>query len=94
MIRAGSIKPIFTADQRGRVPATEVFVCSPAVRNLIREGKTQEINNFMQSGKSHGMHTLVDALERLVREGRVNLEDALSHSGRSDRLERLLTTMA
>ncbi|MDQ3721190.1 MAG: type IV pilus twitching motility protein PilT, partial [Actinomycetota bacterium] len=47
-----------TADGRGRVAATEVLVPTPAVRNLIREGKTHQIYSALQTGVSHGMQTM------------------------------------
>src|ERR671917_1031572 len=54
-----------TADGAGRVAACEVLVPTPAVRNLIREGKTHQILSAMQTGSSAGMQTLGAALPRL-----------------------------
>ena len=47
-----------TADGQGRAVATEVLVATPAIRNLIREGKTHQIYSAMQAGQKHGMHTM------------------------------------
>src|SRR5690625_1594966 len=47
-----------TADGRGRVVATEVMKATPAVRNLIREVKTHQIDSALQAGSDHGMHTM------------------------------------
>lgn len=77
-------------DTHGRVPATEVLLCRSGVRALIREGKTQEITSYIQSGKSQGMHTLNDSVERLVREGKISPEEALTCTQRSERLEKFL----
>ena len=55
-----------TADGKGRVVATEVLVATPAIRNLIREGKTHQIYSAMQAGAQHGMHTLDQHLADLV----------------------------
>ena len=55
-----------TADGKGRVAATEVLVATPAVRNLIREGKLQSIPSSLQTGSKYGMHTLNQDLARLV----------------------------
>ena len=63
-----------TLDGKGRVVATEVLVVTPAVRNLIREGKTHQIYSAMQAGAQHGMHTMDQHLARLVREGRITYE--------------------
>jgi twitching motility protein PilT len=66
-----------TADGRGRVVATEVLVATPAIRNLIREGKTHQIYSAMQAGAQHGMHTLDQHLAELVRIGRITYEHGL-----------------
>ena len=60
-----------TADGLGRVPAIEVLVATPAVRNLIRENKIAHIAQAIESGAQHGMETLDQSLARLValREG-------------------------
>jgi len=63
-----------TLDGKGRVVATEVLVVTPAVRNLIREGKTHQIYSAMQAGQQHGMHTMDQHLAKLVREGRITYE--------------------
>ena len=55
-----------TADGQGRVVATEVLVATPAIRNLIREGKTHQIYSAMQAGAKHGMHTMDQHLADLV----------------------------
>jgi twitching motility protein PilT len=65
------------ADGRGRVVATEVLVATPAIRNLIREGKTHQIYSAMQAGAKHGMHTLDQHLAELVRTGRITYEHGL-----------------
>ncbi len=66
-----------TADGRGRAAATEVLVATPAIRNLIREGKTHQIYSAMQSGGEHGMQTLDQDLARLVTSGRITYEEGL-----------------
>lgn len=66
-----------TADGRGRVVATEVLVATPAIRNLIREGKTHQIYSALQAGAKHGMHTMDQHLAELVKGGRVSYESAL-----------------
>lgn len=65
------------SDGPGRAVATEVMVATPAVRNLIREGKTHQIYSSMQAGATHGMHTMDQALAELVRKGRISYETGL-----------------
>jgi twitching motility protein PilT len=65
-----------TVDGRGRVPAVEVMVAIPAVRNLIREGKVHQIRSAMQSGGRHGMQTMDHSLAQLVKSGKVALKIA------------------
>jgi twitching motility protein PilT len=67
------------ADMPGRVVATEVLIASPAVRNLIREGKTHQIYSAMQAGAKQGMHTLDQHLAELVRLGRISYETGLEN---------------
>jgi twitching motility protein PilT len=66
-----------TTDGKGRVVATEVLVATPAIRNLIREGKTHQIYSAMQAGSQHGMHTLDQHLADLVKRGRITYETGL-----------------
>jgi twitching motility protein PilT len=60
----------------GRVAALEVLIVTPAISNLIREGKTFQIPSAMQTGKNHGMVVLNDALFELVKNGTVEPKDA------------------
>jgi twitching motility protein PilT len=60
----------------GRVAAFEVMVATPAVRNLIKEGKTNQLRNVVQTGSAHGMRTLEADLRRLVQEGAVARDTA------------------
>jgi twitching motility protein PilT len=66
-----------TRDGRGRAVATEVLVATPAIRNLIREGKTHQIYSAMQAGAKHGMHTMDQHLADLVMKGRITYETGL-----------------
>ncbi len=61
----------------GRVVATEVMVTTPAVANLIREGKTYQIPSAMQAGRELGMHTMDQHLADLVNAGRISHKAAL-----------------
>jgi twitching motility protein PilT len=66
-----------TKDGNGRVVATETLIATTAVRNLIREDKIFQIPNVIQAGSKSGMHTLDSDLLRLVREGKVDRQDAI-----------------
>lgn len=65
------------ADGAGRAVATEVLVATPAIRNLIREGKTHQIYSAMQAGAQQGMHTMDQHLADLVKTGRISYEVGL-----------------
>jgi twitching motility protein PilT len=78
-----------TADGQGRCCATEVLVPTPAVRNLIREGKTHQIPSAMQTGSNVGMQTMDNALATLVRAGKITQRVAEQRSSTPDELRRL-----
>ncbi|HBI15268.1 MAG TPA: type IV pili twitching motility protein PilT [Desulfobulbaceae bacterium] len=63
-------------DIKGRVAALEILICTPAVRNLIREGKTYQIPSVMQTGKKYGMQSLDDHLFELLQQRKISAEDA------------------
>jgi twitching motility protein PilT len=64
------------ADNKGSVLACEVMTVTPAVRNLIREGKAYQINNLIQTGSTAGMQSMERDLARLCRNGVINSSDA------------------
>ena len=64
-------------DGSGVVPAVEVMVVTPAIRNLIREGKPYQINSMIQTGTSSGMQSLEANLAKLVSDGIITQEDAM-----------------
>jgi twitching motility protein PilT len=63
-------------DIKGRVAALEILICTPAVRNLIRESKTYQIPSVMQTGKKYGMQTVDDAIMELLEKKKISAEDA------------------
>ncbi|ATW23988.1 type IV pilus twitching motility protein PilT [Candidatus Formimonas warabiya] len=67
------------ADKEGRIAAVEVLIGTPAVRNLIREGKTHQINSMIQAGGQYGMQTLEASFKKLVLAGTVSAETAVVH---------------
>ncbi|WP_456387380.1 type IV pilus twitching motility protein PilT [Desulfolithobacter sp.] len=66
-------------DVKGRAAALEILICTPAVRNLIREGKTYQIPSVMQTGKKYGMQTLDDAIMELLQKKRISADDAYAN---------------
>jgi twitching motility protein PilT len=79
---------------RGRVVACEVLVPNPAVRNLIREQKLQQIYSTMQSGQDkHQMQTMTQALVRLVKENKVSLDEAQKRASNQDEFISLMSKM-
>jgi len=79
-----------TADGAGRVVASEVLIPTPAVRNLIREGKTHQIYSAIQTSGSIGMQTMDAHLAQLVRLGKVSQQLALERASVPEELKRLL----
>jgi twitching motility protein PilT len=64
------------ADKQGRVAALEILVNTPAVSNLIRQGKLDQLENTMQSGAAHGMRTMDTAIQTLLDERVINGREA------------------
>jgi twitching motility protein PilT len=78
-----------TADGAGRCVAAEILVPTPAVRNLIREGKSHQIYSVLQTGGSHGMQTMDAALSQLLRSGKVTRQLAESRAHSVEEFRRL-----
>jgi twitching motility protein PilT len=79
-----------TADGAGRACACEVLVPTPAVRNLIREGKTHQIYSAIQTSGSTGMQTMDAHLAQLLRQGKITRQQAESRASVPEELRRLL----
>lgn len=74
----------------GRVAAREILVATDAVRSLIREAKSAQILNLMQTGRAHGMVTLEDELLRFYSEGLITGDDCVAKANRPDDVRRRL----
>jgi twitching motility protein PilT len=74
----------------GRVPALEILFPDDAVRNLIRQGKVEQVYSVMQTSTAKGMQTMEQSLADLVIRKVITLEDALSRSSRPEQLFGLL----
>ena len=79
-----------TADGSGRCMAAEVLIPTPAVRNLIREGKTHQIYSVLQTSAQAGMQTMDSALATLVRDGKITSQLAEQRATSPEELRRLL----
>ena len=77
-------------DRKGRVVALEILIANPAVRNLIREGKTHQIPSMIQTGKKYGMILLDDSIMNLFTQGMISAEEAYAKSNDKGRFRPLL----
>jgi twitching motility protein PilT len=77
--------------QFGRVMAQEIMINTPAIANLIREGKTAQIYSQIQTGAKDGMFTLERSLANLIQEEAISPSEAMLKTTRPEELERLLT---
>ncbi len=67
-------------DGKGRLAVMEIMVASPAIRNLIREGKTHQMGNTMQTGVDQGMQTMDRGLQLSYQAGLISFDDALAYA--------------
>ncbi|PIZ44344.1 type IV pili twitching motility protein PilT [candidate division WWE3 bacterium CG_4_9_14_3_um_filter_41_6] len=81
---------LIPAIEGGRYPATEILLANPAVRSLIREGKTHQLDNLILTSSDTGMLSLEHSLHNLITAGKITREQALSHTLRPEELIRLL----
>ncbi len=75
------------SDGRGRIPAIEILVATPAVANMIREFKTFQLVSTIQTGKNLGMVTMDDSLFELVNQGLITKEEARYRAEEPKRFE-------
>ena len=79
-------------DKKGRMAVLEILVVTPAVSNLIREGKTFQIPSAIQTGKKFGMQSLDDAILLALEEKKISPEDAYDKSIVKERFIQFLST--
>ncbi len=75
---------------RGRVAAQEIMLASPAIRNLIREAKPQQITSMIQTSAKMGMITTDASLRNLYMQGQISYENAMSRAQNAEELKRML----
>lgn len=74
----------------GRMPATEVLVVTPAVRNIIREGKTHQLDAVIQTGAEFGMQSMDRTLVNMIHAGTISYEEAKQYAVDVEELDRLM----
>lgn len=79
-----------TLDGQSRVAALEIMISTPAIKNLIREGKTYQIPNMIQTGTKQGMKTMDQDLIDLYKNGKISKEMALSRATDQEFINKML----
>jgi twitching motility protein PilT len=74
----------------GRLPAVEVMAANPAVRNIIREGKTHQLDSAIQTGAEQGMQSLDKTLVNMIRSGKITYEEAKNYAVDLEEVDRLM----
>ncbi len=74
----------------GRMAAAEILVVTPAVRNIIREGKSHQLDAVIQTGAEYGMQSMDATLARLIHEGKISYEEAKNYAIDLTELDRLM----
>jgi twitching motility protein PilT len=77
-------------DQPGMIPGVEIMLCTPAVRNCIRENRIFEIPNIIATSRALGMQTLDDSIKQLYVNGYISREDAVAQAAHPEKLDRAL----
>ncbi|TAK89026.1 type IV pilus twitching motility protein PilT [Patescibacteria group bacterium] len=74
----------------GRIAASEIFVVTPAARNIIREGKTHQLESVIQTGGKEGMQAMDATLVKLIHEGKITYDEAKNFAVDMQELDRLM----
>ena len=75
---------------KGRIAALEIMISTPAIRNLVREGKAHMLTGVIQTGTRYGMQTMDQGLADLYRAGRIAYDDAMSSAYDSEELSKII----
>ena len=76
----------------GRICAMEVMICTPAIRNLIRENKAHQITSSIQTSANVGMQTMDQALRDLYQRGSISYEEGITRAMNPDELKKMMQT--
>ncbi len=82
-----SLRLLLRRDGTGRIPACEILVVTPTARELLREGRTEQLPALLQDGSLYGMQTFTQALYQRYRQGEVELEEALRYADSPEELQ-------
>ncbi|PID73956.1 MAG: type IV pili twitching motility protein PilT [Desulfobacterales bacterium] len=77
-------------DKKGRVAALEILIATPAVRNLVRENKTYQINSMIQTGKKYGMQLMDDHIMEMLEKGWVSADESYMKANEKSRFRPFL----
>jgi len=90
MLQAICSQRLVPALAGGRIAAAEILVATPAVRNIIREGKNYQLEAVIQTGAEHGMQSMDRTLVNLVHGGVISYEEARNYAVELEELDRLM----
>jgi len=74
----------------GRIAAAEILIATPAVRNIIREGKSHQLEAVIQTGAEHGMQSMDKTLVQLIHNGSITYDEARNYAVDLEELDRLM----
>lgn len=74
----------------GRVAAAEILIATPAVRNIIREGKSHQLDAVIQTGSEFGMQSLDETLVKMIHAGTITYDEARNYAIDQEELDRLM----
>lgn len=74
----------------GRIVAAEILIANPAVRNIIREGKSHQLDQVIQTGAKEGMQSMDSTLARLVHDGQISYDEARNYAVDLEQFNRLM----
>jgi len=77
-------------DEPGMAPAVEILLCTPAVRNIIREARSFEIPNVIDTNRASGMTSLDNSIAELYFNGMISREDAIAQAAYPDKVDQQL----
>jgi twitching motility protein PilT len=78
-------------DTPGMIPACEIMICTPAVRNCIRENRIHEIPNIIETSRAAGMCPMDESIKALYLNGHIDRAEAVSQAARPETLHRALS---
>jgi twitching motility protein PilT len=80
-------------DIQGRIPAVEIMLANPAVRNLIREGKIHQLPNTIRTNSSIGMQLLDQDLARLYKNGLISIKNVYSYCNDREEIDQIIDSL-